>query len=667
MVHIGTVVISAIKAATGLVGGGKFLFLPTFLGALLYYNYDLYDPENRPINERNLYKEYDFIVIGGGSAGAVVANRLTEVPEWNTLLLEAGGHETELTDVPVLSLYLHGSKFDWKYKTQPQSTACGAMIDRRCRWTRGKVIGGSSVLNTMLYVRGNRRDYDNWAAMGNYGWDYESVLPYFKKSEDQRNPYLAKDTRHHATGGYLTVQDSPWNTPLGPAFLQAGEEMGYDIRDINGEKQTGYAFYQFTMRRGYRCSTAKAFLNPIRLRRNLHTALWSHVTRILIDPATKRAYGVEFIRDGKKQTVLAKREVILSAGAINSPQLLMLSGVGPALHLAEKGIPVIHDSPGVGQNLMDHIAVGGLVFLLDQPISLVIGRIFNIHASIRYAVLGDGPLTSSVGLETVAFITTKYGNVTDDWPDIEFMLTSSSTVSDGGTQCKKAHGLRQDFYDEYLGDITNRDVFGVFPMILRPKSRGYLKLRSKNPLQYPLLYHNYLTDPDDVRVLREGVKAGIALAETEAMKRFGARFHDRPVPGCKKFTLWTDDYWDCVIRQYTMTIYHMSGTAKMGPETDPGAVVDSQLRVYGVQGLRVIDASIMPVITSGNINAPVIMIGEKGADMIKGYWRGVDYAAAENRKRRRRRRRRALAAKYNFQAPTRPARFDARLRNETGC
>nr|XP_018901686.1 PREDICTED: glucose dehydrogenase [FAD, quinone]-like [Bemisia tabaci] len=354
-------------------------------------------------------------------------------------------------------------------------------------------------------------------------------------------------------------------------------------------------------------------------------------------------------------------------GPCLSTALYSAGGVGPALHLAEKGIPVIHDSPGVGQNLMDHIAVGGLVFLLDHPISLVIGRIFNIHASIRYAVLGDGPLTSSVGLETVAFITTKYGNVTDDWPDIEFMLTSSSTVSDGGTQCKKAHGLRQDFYDEYLGDITNRDVFGVFPMILRPKSRGYLKLRSKNPLQYPLLYHNYLTDPDDVRVLREGVKAGIALAETEAMKRFGARFHDRPVPGCKKFTLWTDDYWDCVIRQYTMTIYHMSGTAKMGPETDPGAVVDSQLRVYGVQGLRVIDASIMPVITSGNINAPVIMIGEKGADMIKGYWRGVDYAAAENRKRRRRRRRRALAAKYNFQAPARPARFDARLRNETGC
>lgn len=282
---------------------------------------------------------------------------------------------------------------------------------------------------------------------------------------------------------------------------------------------------------------------------------------------------------------------------------------------------------------MDHIAVGGIVFLIDYPVSLVISRVVNIPSVTRYAILGQGPLTSSVGIETVAFITTKYGNVTDDWPDIEFMLTSSSANSDGGTAAKKAHGLRDEFYDELLGDITNKDVFGVFPMMLRPKSRGQIKLRSKNPMQYPLMYANYLEHPDDVRVLREGVKAAIALGETAAMKRFGARYHARPVPGCKKFPQFTDDYWDCVIRQYTMTIYHMSGTAKMGPSTDPQAVVDTYLRVYGVQGLRVIDASIMPTITSGNINAPVIMIGEKGADQIKAYWDGI--AVKGNRRRKR--------------------------------
>lgn len=282
---------------------------------------------------------------------------------------------------------------------------------------------------------------------------------------------------------------------------------------------------------------------------------------------------------------------------------------------------------------MDHIAVGGILYLVDYPVSLILPRIMNLNSALRYAINGDGPLTSSVGLETVAFITTKYGNVSDDWPDMEFMLTSTSTISDGGTAAKTAHGLTQEFYDEFLGDITNRDAFGIFPMILRPKSRGYIKLRSKNPLQYPLLYHNYLTHPDDVRVLREGVKAGLAVGETTAMKRFGARLHRKPVPGCKKLSMFTDEYWECFIRQYTMTIYHMSGTCKMGPITDPKAVVDNKLRVYGIKGLRVIDASIMPQITSGNINAPVIMIGEKGVDMVIKYWKGQDY---ENKKRRRR-------------------------------
>ena len=215
MAHVLNVLIKAIKTAAKFATGGKLIVIPAFLAALTYYNYDLYDPENQPINQKHLRKEYDFIVVGGGSAGCVIANRLTENPNWSVLLLEAGGYESELTDVPVLSLYLHKSRYDWKYRSQPMTTACGAMKDHRSCWTRGKVIGGSSVLNTMLYIRGNRRDFDNWAAMGNRGWSYDEVLPYFLKSEDQRNPYLAKNRRYHATGGYLTVQDAPWNTPLG--------------------------------------------------------------------------------------------------------------------------------------------------------------------------------------------------------------------------------------------------------------------------------------------------------------------------------------------------------------------------------------------------------------------------------------------------------------------
>ncbi|KAM3963791.1 glucose dehydrogenase [FAD, quinone]-like [Aphomia sociella] len=617
---VGTVTSIAAKSALAVAGISKLGFIPLILAALAYFNYDLIDPENRPFNEQNLRETYDFVIVGGGSAGSVLANRLSEIEGWNVLLLEAGGHETDISDVPLLSLYTHKSKIDWKYRTEPQDSACQAMIDKRCAWTKGKVLGGSSVLNTMLYIRGNKRDFDQWESFGNPGWGYEDVLPYFKKSMDQRNPYLARDKRHHATGGYLTVQDAPYNTPIGAAFLQAGEEMGYDIVDVNGAQQTGYAWYQFTIRRGTRCSTAKAFLRPVRLRRNLHIALFSHATKILIDRETKRAYGVEFFRNGKMQVVYAKKEVILSAGAIASPQLLLLSGIGPENHLREVGIEVIHDSPGVGKNLQDHIAVGGIAFRIDYPISLVMNRLVNINTALRYAVTEDGPLTSSIGLEVVAFINTKYANASDDWPDIEYMMTSCSTPSDGGTQVKKAHSLTDEFYNEVFAELNNKDVFGIFPMMLRPKSRGFIKLRSNNPFDYPLMYHNYLTHPDDVGVLREGVKAAVAVGETQAMKRLGARFHSKPLPNCKHLPLYTDEYWECYIRQYTMTIYHLSCTAKMGPSTDPMAVVDPQLRVYGVEGLRVIDASIMPTITNGNINAPVIMIGEKGADMIKETW-----------------------------------------------
>lgn len=396
--------------------------------------------------------------------------------------------------------------------------------------------------------------------------------------------------------------------------------MGYEIVDVNGQQQTGFAWYQFTMRRGTRCSTAKAFLRPVRLRQNLHVSLFSHVTKVLIDRENKRAYGVEFIRDGTKQVVYAKREVILSAGAIASPQLLMLSGIGPAEHLKEVGINVVFDSPGVGRNLQDHIAVGGIVFEVDYPISLVLNRLVNINSALRYAVTEDGPLTSSIGLEVVSFINTKYANASEDWPDIEFMMTSASIPSDGGTQVKTAHSIPDEFYEEVFGHLTNKDVYGIFPMMLRPKSRGFIKLRSKNPLDYPIMIHNYLTHPDDVGVLREGVKAAIATAETNAMKRLGAKFNSKPVPNCKHLPLFTDEYWDCFIRQYTMTIYHLSCTAKMGPSSDPMAVVDPQLRVHGVEGLRVIDASIMPTVTNGNINAPVIMIAEKGSDLIKDMW-----------------------------------------------
>ncbi|KAK9871960.1 hypothetical protein WA026_015206 [Henosepilachna vigintioctopunctata] len=594
------------------------LFVPALVAAIAYFQFEMMDPESRPIDvsTEELLDNYDFIVVGAGSAGAVIANRLSEIEGWNVLLLEAGGDETEISDVPLMAAYLQLSQLDWKYKSEPQGQACLAMNNGRCNWPRGKVIGGSSVLNYMLYLRGNKKDYDIWESLGNPGWGHQDALFYFKKSEDNQNPYLAK-TPYHSTGGYLTVSEAPYHTPLVATFLEAGKQLGYKNRDINGRYQTGFMLAQGTVRRGARCSTGKAFLRPIRLRTNLHVAMHSHVTRVLIDPVTKVAFGVEFLRDGKIHRIRATKEVILSAGAVNSPQILMLSGIGPKADLLKHQIPLIQDLK-VGHNLQDHVGLGGLTFMIDKEVSIQLNRIYAVQPVMQYAVFGGGPLTIMGGVEGLAFVNTKYANTTDDFPDIEFHFISGSTHSDGGAQLKKAHGLSDTFYKRAFEPVTGKDAFSLLPVLLRPKSRGFIKIRSRNPYDPPLIYPNYFQDESDMKTLVEGVKIGVALSRTPAFREYNSKF--LPFPDCKHIPIHTDPYYECMIRLYSATIYHPVGTAKMGPYWDEDAVVDPELRVYGIKNLRVIDASIMPTLVSGNTNAPVIMIGEKGSDLIKSLW-----------------------------------------------
>lgn len=559
---------------------------------------------------------YDYIVVGGGSAGAVVAARLSENPRVHVLLLEAGASESLISDIPVGAISLQGSPIDWKYATEPQEASCFGMVGRRSLWPRGKVLGGSSVLNFMMYVRGNRHDYDNWVHnFGVKGWSYADIFPYFLKAEDNRDPKYAYNG-YHSTGGPLTVESPPDLTPVGRAWNQAGSDLKYRVGDSNGQVQTGFMNPQGTLRRGSRCSTAKAYLRDARKRPNLTVVTFAHVTKILFN-SKRRAVAVNFSRWNITHTVYAKKEIIVSAGSINSPQLLMLSGIGPARHLAQHGIPVLVDLPGVGQNLMDHI-YSPVSFYTTEKVSLNQNRVIRPITLGAYLSAGRGPLTALGAIEGISFVHTKYSNTTD-WPDIQFHLISGGVVSDQGALIRRAMGATEKLWRAAFEPMVKYDTISFYPVLLHPKSRGYIKLRSSNPFDGPIINPRYLTDDRDVHTLVEGMKIGIQLGNTNSYRRFDAKIYPTIYPGCERYMpLYSDEYLACMARTYTQTIYHPVGTCKMGPAHDRYAVLDDHLRVRGVKGLRVVDASVMPYIVSGNTNAPTIAIAERAADLIKG-------------------------------------------------
>ncbi|XP_043270253.1 glucose dehydrogenase [FAD, quinone]-like [Venturia canescens] len=563
---------------------------------------------------------YDFIVIGAGTAGAVIASRLSEISQVSVLLVEAGSDESFLMDVPALASFLQfNSDINWQYKTEPSNAYCLGMQNHQCKWPRGKVMGGSSVLNYMIATRGNKKDYDRWSQLGNYGWSWEEVLPYFKKLESLGIPEYQNDTKYHNVRGPMHVGYPPFQSPIVKAFVQAGKELGWDEVDYNGEQQTGFSFLQTNIKNGMRMSSNQAYLRPIRRRPNLFVSKRSLVTKIIIDEKDKRAVGVEFFKGNKLVRVWAKKEVILSAGAIGSPQILMLSGIGPAQHLRSFGIKVIKDS-AVGENLQDHIAHGGLVFLLNQPVSLSINDLTNFGMPYMqdFLINRKGPIAVPGAAEGIAFVNVDDPSDPEDYPNIEFLFVSTSV---GTTPIfRKNLNLDDDFWKQTFSDIDSQYSWTVYPMLLRPRSRGKILLRDADVRTHPRIIPNYMSDPEDVRLLIKGARLAIQLGKTKSMQRFGTRFHDTPMSGCETFKYDSDDYWECTVRSLTMNIYHYSGTCKMGAEGDPDAVVNPRLQVIGIRGLRVADASIMPEIPTGHTNTPTLMIAEKLADMVKQDW-----------------------------------------------
>jgi choline dehydrogenase len=526
---------------------------------------------------------FDYVIVGAGSAGCVLADRLTEDGRSSVLLLEYGGtdHSIFIQMPAALSIPMNSKTYNWGYRSEPEPHLGG----RRIACPRGKVLGGSSSINGMVYVRGHPLDFEHWEEEGARGWGYRNVLPYFRRAESFRGPVDA----YRGDAGPLTTVHGRKTNPLYDAFIEAGAQAGYAVSpDLNGERQDGFGPLGMTVKDGVRWSTANAYLKPAMKRPNLEVMTHTLATRITFDG--RRAVGVRYRRRGRERTAKARREVILCGGPINSPQLLKLSGVGPAGELRSLGIDVLADRSGVGENLQDHLEFTFQV-ASNQPITL-----FSHIGLFRRAVIGAEWLMRGRGLgasnhfEAGGFIRSRAGV---RYPDIQFHFLPMAVAYDGSSLAKE-HG-----FQAHAG-----------PM--RSKSRGWVRLRSADPTDPPRIQFNYMSHPQDWIEMRACVRLTREIFAQHALDPYRGR-EIKPGAECV-----SDEAIDAFVRDYVDTAYHPSCTCKMGSPGDPFAVVDPETRVIGVEALRVVDSSIMPAITNGNLNAPTIMLAEKAADMIRG-------------------------------------------------
>jgi choline dehydrogenase len=525
--------------------------------------------------------EADFVIVGAGSAGCVMATRLSEDPSTRVVLLEAGGEDrNRWIHIPLgYGKTFADSSVSWCYEAEPDAGANG----RRIFWPRGKVLGGSSSINGMVYIRGQHEDFDLWRQFGNTGWSSTDVLPYFKRAQHQ----VRGASEFHSTGGPLCVSDTSEHHPICEAFIAGAMELGYERNDdFNGAKQDGVGYHQTTTRNGKRCSTAVGYLHPVRNRPNLRVVTGALAEKILFEG--KRAVGVAFREHGQPRTVRAAREVILCGGAVNSPQLLLLSGVGPADQLAQFDIPVVHELRGVGQSLQDHYSAP---IKLKCRLPITVNDVMQSNAKklkvgLQYYLFGTGPLTMAAG-PAALFVRTRQELAT---PDVKISVApfSSDKLQDG---------------------LHPWSGFGLTVYQLRPESRGEIRLKSANPADPPAMLPNYLATETDRRAIVDGLKIGRRILATSPMRHYVSEEYQ---PGA---SVTTDEQLLLHAKNTGNTVFHPTSTCKMG--VDAMAVVDPELRVYGIAGLRVVDASIMPTVISGNTNAATIMIGEKAADMVR--------------------------------------------------